>query len=361
MFAKMKTGTKVLSGFGIAVVITVIIGLVGYRGITKLNGHVENIGGNQLPSVRAMGELANGHLQVNYALRGLLNKRVTDKARAEQYELVEHGLQQLTEARKMYEGLQRDAKAASLWNEYLLLSENWKKEMQRCVEACREKDRLVSGGAKADDSKVTAIDEQAFQQGVVVRQAMLACDGKLNEIAKYSMESADAAQKQAGVDSSSALTWSTTVIAGGVIVILCFGIFLARSISKVLTALIGEATRLSTAAIEGKLQTRGNPELVSLEFRPIVEGLNETIGSLVGYIDAMPAPAMIIDSEMTIRFMNQVGADVIGLPKEKIVGTKCYNHFKTGDCNTDKCAAPHHARRPTGNERNRGPSGPAQP
>lgn len=143
MFAKMKTGTKVLSGFGIAVVITVIIGLVGYRGITKLNGHVENIGGNQLPSVRAMGELANGHLQVNYALRGLLNKRVTDKARAEQYELVEHGLQQLTEARKMYEGLQRDAKAASLWNEYLLLSENWKKEMQRCVEACREKDRLV--------------------------------------------------------------------------------------------------------------------------------------------------------------------------------------------------------------------------
>ena len=71
---------------------------------------------------------------------------------------------------------------------------------------------------------------------------------------------------------------------------------------------------------------------------------------------------MIVDNEMTVRYMNQFGADVIGLPKEKIIGTKCYHHFKTSDCNTDKCACTAAMRDwPTGNERDRRPSGPAQP
>ena len=33
MFAEMKTRTKVLVGFGLAIVVAVIVGLVGYIGI----------------------------------------------------------------------------------------------------------------------------------------------------------------------------------------------------------------------------------------------------------------------------------------------------------------------------------------
>ena len=55
MFAKMKTGTKVLCGFGMAIMVGGRVGLVGYRGITKLGGHVEDIGRNRLPSVRRPG------------------------------------------------------------------------------------------------------------------------------------------------------------------------------------------------------------------------------------------------------------------------------------------------------------------
>ncbi len=63
---------------------------------------------------------------------------------------------------------------------------------------------------------------------------------------------------------------------------LLLGVFLAKGIGNVLAALIGEVNRLSTAAVEGKLQTRGNPELVSLEFRPIVEGVNATLDAVIG-------------------------------------------------------------------------------
>jgi methyl-accepting chemotaxis protein len=67
----------------------------------------------------------------------------------------------------------------------------------------------------------------------------------------------------------------------GAVALAVLGIFLAKAISRVLTALIGEAKRLTQAAVDGKLQTRGNPELVTLEFRPIVEGFNATLDALI--------------------------------------------------------------------------------
>ncbi len=68
----------------------------------------------------------------------------------------------------------------------------------------------------------------------------------------------------------------------GVVLAVVFGLFLASSIAKVLRALIAETKRLSEAAVAGKLETRGNPELVSAEFRPIVEGVNATLDAVIG-------------------------------------------------------------------------------
>ncbi len=92
----------------------------------------------------------------------------------------------------------------------------------------------------------------------------------------------------------------------GVVLAVVFGLFLASSIAKVLRALIGEATRLSEAAIAGKLETRGNPQLVSAEFRPIVDGVNATLDAVIGplnvaaeYVDRISKgdiPARITDT-----------------------------------------------------------------
>ena len=54
------------------------------------------------------------------------------------------------------------------------------------------------------------------------------------------------------------------------------------NIAKMLGNVIGEAARLSEDAVNGKLQTRSNPELVSKEFRPILTGFNATLDAVVG-------------------------------------------------------------------------------
>jgi PAS domain S-box-containing protein len=105
-----------------------------------------------------------------------------------------------------------------------------------------------------------------------------------------------------------------------------------------INGLTAEAAMLVEAAVEGKLDTRGDPEKFAGDYAKIVKGVNDTIGTLVGHIDQIPAPFMIIDRDFNISFMNKAGADVIGMSQEQLIGQKCYDQFKTSDCRTANCA-----------------------
>ncbi len=80
--------------------------------------------------------------------------------------------------------------------------------------------------------------------------------------------------------------WRTLLMLIAGIGALAIGIVIAmltaRGYSKVLGSLFGELRRLTDAAVQGKLQTRGNPQAVTFEFRPIVEGVNATLDAVVG-------------------------------------------------------------------------------
>ncbi|GBC60899.1 methyl-accepting chemotaxis protein [Desulfonema ishimotonii] len=105
-----------------------------------------------------------------------------------------------------------------------------------------------------------------------------------------------------------------------------------------LRTLVADAEMLAGAAIEGHLDTRADAGKHRGEYARMIEGVNRLIDSLVGHIDVMPAQAFIVDRDFTIRYINKSGADLIGLPREKVIGTKCHDHFNTSDCRTEKCA-----------------------
>ena len=154
------------------------------------------------------------------------------------------------------------------------------------------------------------------------------------------------ASDEAGTVVSGIVMTSKTLIVGallvGVLVVVSLGFFISKSISKVLSSLIGEATRLSQAAVEGKLQTRGNPELVSDEFRPIVMGVNATLDAVIGplnvaaeYVDRISKgdiPEKITDSyngdfneiknnlNACIDAVNAMSADAVMLSQAAVEG-----------------------------------------
>ena len=105
-----------------------------------------------------------------------------------------------------------------------------------------------------------------------------------------------------------------------------------------LKALVDDANLLATAAVEGRLSARADASRHQGDFRAIVDGVNNTIDTLVGHLDSVPAPIMIIDRDFTVQYINGAGAQAGGHSQQQVVATKCYDHFKTGDCNTDACA-----------------------
>jgi methyl-accepting chemotaxis protein len=105
-------------------------------------------------------------------------------------------------------------------------------------------------------------------------------------------------------------------------------------------ALVADANMLSDAALVGRLGTRADAAKHQGDFRKIVQGVNETLDSLVGLLDNMPAPAMVISKDFEVLYMNKVGASLGNTTGEQLVHNKqrCYDFFRTGDCRTDKCA-----------------------
>jgi methyl-accepting chemotaxis protein len=108
--------------------------------------------------------------------------------------------------------------------------------------------------------------------------------------------------------------------------------------TAVVSALVVDVGMLSRAAVEGKLNTRADATKHQGDFKKIVEGINNTMSRLVGLLDTMPTPAMIIDNDFTVQYMNELGAKVGGKTQAQLVGTRCYDHFKTSDCKTENCA-----------------------
>jgi methyl-accepting chemotaxis protein len=266
-----------------ALVVALLIGTAGQWGIFRLSGHVEDIGNKFLPGVRGLTEIANGMITVGYGLRGLAELRMMEpEIRKRQYGWVEDGKSQMQEGASLYEPLPRMPEEEAMWKEFKSLRENWFQKCQAVLDLSRQKDDLVRSGVKLGDAQVSAIDAKVFALADGVRQSYRQCDKCLDKLTGFNVQQSVASVASAQSDRRFASGVMIALNVLGSIGLLALGVFVARGISKTLAALIAEATRLSQAAVEGKLDTRGKPELVTKEFQPIVTGVNATLDAVIG-------------------------------------------------------------------------------
>ncbi|MCB2198848.1 HAMP domain-containing protein [bacterium] len=102
--------------------------------------------------------------------------------------------------------------------------------------------------------------------------------------------------------------------------------------------LVNEVGGLADQAKQGFLNAQGDLDKFDGAWEDMISGVNEVIRTMVGHLDSVPAPVMIIDKDFTIRYMNKAGAELGGTTGEELQGTKCYNFFKTSHCGTNDCA-----------------------
>ncbi len=104
-----------------------------------------------------------------------------------------------------------------------------------------------------------------------------------------------------------------------------------------LKALMVETSVLTKEAVEGRLRVRGNEDAFEGGYKKIIHGINTTIGTLVGHMDAIDVPLIIVDRSYRLLYGNNAAAELIGMSKEELIGTNCYDSFRTTVCQGEGC------------------------
>jgi len=117
-------------------------------------------------------------------------------------------------------------------------------------------------------------------------------------------------------------------IVGAIILFsIAFGYFICMGTAKAIRSIIDECQKLTQAAVEEKFETRGDVNAMSLEFKPVLEGMNKTLDKVVEKIhwyeqllDAIPFPISVTDNNIQWTFFNKPVEEFLGAKRKDMLG-----------------------------------------
>ncbi|MFO7910719.1 MAG: MCP four helix bundle domain-containing protein [Desulfotignum sp.] len=142
MGKQMKLGTKLMLGFGVVAVITLILGIVGYYGAIKGEGSVQEIGGVRLPSVDSLQVIHAEAEGIRGTMRTLSIPGLDDDMRQRQYQNLAEARKHYEAAWKVYEPLPQTDEEARLWQQFVPAWNAWRAENNKFMEIMQQWDKL---------------------------------------------------------------------------------------------------------------------------------------------------------------------------------------------------------------------------
>ncbi|MFH0785916.1 MAG: methyl-accepting chemotaxis protein [Pseudomonadota bacterium] len=368
MFSNLKMSTRLAFGFSCILIFLVIVGTTGYWGLGKMKFEISDISGRGDKLVEyAQRTRANINMLRRYEKDLFMN--IGDATKVDGYkkqwtEALDH-FRQRTDAMLKLLTTQKDKDTLATINKHIssyaegfdkvsgkiqsgeiTTTQEANKAIGEYKEATHQSESIVNELAKQIDAQ-TALDvTQAISIStrtqlimltlsvvaiiLSILQAVFITKSLLRQLGGDPKQLGDIANLVAKGDFSSEITLSsgdtTSVMAA------------MKKMVDTIRTLVVDADSLGVAAMEGRLNTRADTTKHQGDFKKLIQGVNTIIDRLVGLLDAMPAPSMLIDRDFNILYMNKAGAEAGNRMPQQVVGTKCYDHFRTSDCKTDKCA-----------------------
>ncbi|MCW8849214.1 MAG: HAMP domain-containing protein, partial [Melioribacteraceae bacterium] len=160
--------------------------------------------------------------------------------------------------------------------------------------------------------------------------------GEVDEIVEYKIQFSEESTAEMINMSHSSKSTTYLILFISIIASISIAYFIIKQITKPIALLNDAALRISQKEYNVSVEYFGDDELGVLAntFNKMVD----LISIQIGYLDNLPTPIMVIDTEYGIQYMNKKGAQVVGKEQKALIGQKCYDQFKTDHCNTDKCS-----------------------
>ena len=306
MLKNVKIGTKLIIAFCAVIAIAVIIGLAGYWGMNGIMKGTDELAEVCMPSVETLLIISEAQTAIAKGEVELANRRlVTPEIRKAVYDSIEDAWKRADEHWKEYESLPKSREEEAIWKQFVSEWGLWKADHQKIMDLAREKDKLMAAGVKTDDPRMVENDDQTLEAYFQTRKSYAPARVSLDKIVNLNLEEGAAASKDADEVAASANKLLIGVLVLGILFALLLGFLFNRNIAGIISTLLAESRRLTEAAVNGRLDTRGDTEKINFEFRGIIKGLNDTLDAVIGplnmaaeYVDRISKgdiPARITD------------------------------------------------------------------
>jgi methyl-accepting chemotaxis protein len=111
-----------------------------------------------------------------------------------------------------------------------------------------------------------------------------------------------------------------------------------RTIPATLKDVTGDFENQVDSIQVGRLGYRSDPSKFQGAYADLIKGGNNLSDVLGGYIDEFPNPVLTMDRKFNVLYVNKAGAGIAETTAEEARDTKCWEMFRTGDCQTEDCA-----------------------
>jgi methyl-accepting chemotaxis protein len=286
----ISSKVRVLGAFAVCIAMCAAVSVVVVVTIRELRGRLEDVAGEKLAAVDALGKLRVSQITVTRWTNALFDRYADAAARRGAFEHVDQELARVDDALHAAGAfVERSGERGKLWADLEAAEPRWRSTIERTLGAVSERDALLDRPGGAASAAYAAADAKAYRQFLQQSDALQAVEAPLERLVQLTREDADAGY-QRGVDAASrGLVVVLAVFGAAAVVLVALGLLLARRVGASAVAIGVEARALRDAVAAGRLAVRGDPTAVDPEYRAIVAGMNDIVDAFTGPFRATAA------------------------------------------------------------------------
>jgi len=138
MFKNVRLSAKLVGGFILVALLTLLVGGIGIWGGTKLKHHLHDVGSVRLPSIQALLVIRQAQTAVGSVENSLLAADLDEKNRQDAFTRAENAKTRADEAWKIYEPLPQTAEEAAQWQKFVPAWQTWWADHNEFVKLANE-------------------------------------------------------------------------------------------------------------------------------------------------------------------------------------------------------------------------------
>ncbi len=138
---RLKLKGQLVGGFSVVALITLVVGLIGWRGVVSINENLNELSGVKLPAQASLLNFSGQGESLRVVQRTLLTLGIDQPTRDRQYANVQRIRETIAKDWKAYEALPKTPEETALWKDFSQAWDSWAQENDSFFSLSKELER----------------------------------------------------------------------------------------------------------------------------------------------------------------------------------------------------------------------------